>query len=972
MKKLVLFLLFTASLGFRANGQAISESKWLNWEYWAEFNSVINTSYVSYQYYDLFPDSTVQVPYSATAYGYNPWHSAGEILDPFSTTFDSSGTPYYLNLTTPYILDSINLYYYNYVHAIANTSIKDTLVFDFYNDSDIALFRYKSNNWPVVLDSFRPQTTTSWKFVKQVKYVLQLSDTGTKTVMNKKIYAGIHISPGGICGYSVTFKPGYKYSTGDTLEPISGLPYNKLDLFSILVTHVADTTTISRDGSFNMSELANNQSKYNLPAPLSGWDSLYIFGTAWGAGGFFPYLYQSSFHITTINPPSDAGVTKIVLPSGGKLCSGPQDVKVVIKNFDKDTLTSVNITDTVYGGTATTVAWTGSLAKDSTDTVDLGTYIFPSGSIFVKAWTSLPNGGKDSFHGDDTSTVSFTGLAMPLAANAGNKSICPGKSVAIGSTAVTGDTYSWSSFPTGYSDTASNPTVNPTVTTTYYLTETISATGCSNTSSLVVTVQPLPKINVTNQKVCNGSSVAIGVFAQKGVTYSWTSSPSGYTSTSSNPTVSPTSTTSYYVTATSSSSCSASDSLVVTVNPVPVANTGSNQTICSGSSATIGSTSVNGLSYSWSSSSAFSSTASNPSVSPVVNTTYYLTVTNSGNCSASDSVVVNTESVPDLAGKSQKTCSGSSVTIGDTMSGITYTWTSNSPSGFSSSAEQPVVNPTASTTYYLTASNALGCSQSDSVVVSVSPLPAVTLNTNKAICIGNSANIGVAGVLGITYKWTSSAGNYTSKSSNPLVKPTVNTTYYLTATSTNTHCSVTDSVDVTVNSLPTVSAGNNDTFTMSGTPILLKGFSPSGGKWEGQNVDSAGDFTPSTLGSFTLTYTYTNSSGCSDSAMTIITVINTPTGIDNASASRFDVSIYPNPFTTNTNVEYTLAQSQDVTIKVYDMNGKSLIENTEMNQSSGKHIFTFDPSSYGSGSGMYFVKLIIGNEQVAKTVVMVK
>ncbi len=966
MKKSVLFLLF-ASLGLRANAQAISESLWLDWMGGALSNGAIISSNVQNYAFDLFPDSTVQIT-NGTSYTYNPWHAAGEIFDPKSQSLVNGSTQYFLNSKTAYKFDSIALYY-SYQHSITDLNIKDTLIFDFYNDSDVTTARYTATNRPVVIDSFRPKTTTSWKFKKEVKYVLKIGDTSSsfKYIV---MPVGINIDASGICGYSVTFKPGYKYSVGDTLDPIVGgtVPFKKLDLFRVLVSLDFDTSTTTRDGSYNMSELSNNQDKYST----GGWDSLFVWGTAWSGNGFYPYLTDALFHITTINQPSDAGVTRILLPSGGTSCSGPRDVKVIIKNFDEDTLTSVNVTDSVYGGTATTILWTGSLAKDSTDTVDLGTYYFPTGSVFVKAWTSNPDSVKDSFAGDDTSTISFTGLALPLAANAGNQSICPGKSIAIGSTAISGDSYSWSSFPTGYSDTASNPIVSPTVTTTYYLSETISSTGCSTTSSMTVILLPLPKLNLANQKICNGSSVSIGVAAQKGATYSWTSGPSGFTSTSSNPTVSPTSTTSYYVTATNSNNCSSSDSLIVTVNPFPVANVGSSQTICSGSSAIIGSASVNGLSYSWSSSSGFSSTASNPGVSPVVNTTYYLTVTNSGNCSASDSVVVNTESVPDLAGKSQKTCSGSSVTIGDTMSGITYVWTSNSPSGFSSSAEQPVVSPTASTTYYLAASNVLGCSRSDSTVIIVSPLPSVSLDNNQSICTGNDIHIGVAGVLGITYSWTDNARNFTSKSSNPLVQPTSNTTYYLTVTSTNSHCSITDSVDVTVNNLPIVSAGNNDTLSYSTTPVLLTGFSPSGGKWEGQNVDSAGDFTPSTLGTFTITYIYTNASGCSDSATRDITVISIITGIDNTIASRFGVSIYPNPFTTNTNVEYTLDRSQDVTIEVYDMNGKTLVENTEMNQPSGKHIFTFDPSAYGSGSGMYFVKLIIGNEQVAKTVVMVK
>jgi hypothetical protein len=70
--------------------------------------------------------------------------------------------------------------------------------------------------------------------------------------------------------------------------------------------------------------------------------------------------------------------------------------------------------------------------------------------------------------------------------------------------------------------------------------------------------------------LCAGNSTQLNAFGSGGsdYSYSWTSNPSGFTSSIQNPVVFPSSTTMYYVTI-SSGSCSESDSIKVVVNPLP-------------------------------------------------------------------------------------------------------------------------------------------------------------------------------------------------------------------------------------------------------------------------------------------------------------------------------------------------------------------------------------------------------------------
>jgi hypothetical protein len=81
---------------------------------------------------------------------------------------------------------------------------------------------------------------------------------------------------------------------------------------------------------------------------------------------------------------------------------------------------------------------------------------------------------------------------LPAAVAGANRAICLSTSTQIGAAAVIGSTYSWSSVPAGFTSSEANPTDTPLVTTTYTLIETITATGCNSTNSVVVTVYPVP------------------------------------------------------------------------------------------------------------------------------------------------------------------------------------------------------------------------------------------------------------------------------------------------------------------------------------------------------------------------------------------------------------------------------------------------------------------------------------------------
>ncbi|MEI6173696.1 MAG: FISUMP domain-containing protein [Bacteroidota bacterium] len=193
----------------------------------------------------------------------------------------------------------------------------------------------------------------------------------------------------------------------------------------------------------------------------------------------------------------------------------------------------------------------------------------------------------------------------PPAAEAGDdREICPEASTQIGAAAVPGSSYSWTSVPPGFTSTLANPTVSPSVTTFYTVVET-STIGCTNSNIVVVSMNPVPAAAAgADRGICSNMSTQLGTTAVAGSTYQWTSNPAGFTSTLSNPTVTPAETTTYSVVETiTATGCHNSNSVVVTLNPLVAAAGAINgqNLICPGGKGMIYSVDAitNATSYVW-------------------------------------------------------------------------------------------------------------------------------------------------------------------------------------------------------------------------------------------------------------------------------------------------------------------------------------------------------------------------------------
>jgi hypothetical protein len=425
-------------------------------------------------------------------------------------------------------------------------------------------------------------------------------------------------------------------------------------------------------------------------------------------------------------------------------------------------------------------------------------------------------------------------------------------------------------------------------------------------------------------QVCQGSSAQLNATLTTGTasSYSWTSNPPGFISALQNPTVTPSVTTTYYVTA-ADGSCSALDSVIVTVtNPVTITATATPSTICPGQSSQLnaevsGSTSYT---YSWTSvPPGFTSTLQNPIVSPTVTTTYNVTASN-GSCIATNSIPVTVSSpfTIEVSADPEIICYGESsnlqVTVSGSSASIGYSWTSD-PAGFSSFLQNPIVAPLSTTTYTIEVTDGT-CSVSASTTVDVvGPLSIAAIAVPAIICEGASSQLSANALGGSNYlfSWTSYPSGFTSNIQNPVVFPTVSTTYYLQVQSTP--CSAQDSVNVMVNPLPPTPVINQSGDTLFSSAV-------TGNQWyrnSGILPGATGNFIiPQQNGSYQVQITDEN--GCTSSLSAEVEV--TITSLEEYLNS---IRIFPNPGSGILHIEGVSSNSDNLTISIFDFKGSRVM-----------------------------------------------
>jgi hypothetical protein len=532
-----------------------------------------------------------------------------------------------------------------------------------------------------------------------------------------------------------------------------------------------------------------------------------------------------------------------------------------------------------------------------------------------------------------TKVITVNGIQPISIATSGSINFCQGGTVTL--TAPAGLNYNWTNGATTQSITV-NTSGNYGITAT-------NVAGCSTTSSIVaVTVNPLPLANITSSSttLCQGSNLVLNAPANA-ASYVWSNAattqnilinaPGNYSLTMTdangcsasasttivngiNPqasisaggattfcqggnvvlnaaggtsflwnngattqSISVTTPGNYSVLVTNAAGCSAmSNSTMVNVLQAPnaVATAYGATTFCQGGSVIIATS--GGTTYTWSN----GSTAQ--SIVPTTSGTYSVTVTGANGCTATSNainVTVNPTPTAVITPSGATTfCEGSSVNLVAT-GGATYTWNNGSTNA--------TLAVTAGGTYTVTVTNAGGCTDTETMTVTVNEVPSAFIVTSGATTFCQGGEVSLTAQAGNSYVWSNNATTQSILVSTP-------GTYSATILSPN-GCSVTsNAITVTVNqpSASNLIATAFDSYTLNGILYTQSG---------------------------TFTQTLTNAAGC-DSTITLELTLTV--GIEEGTIT--DVNVYPNP----TSESFTIKTSIPLygNYSVVDAQGKLVFE----------------------------------------------
>lgn len=346
---------------------------------------------------------------------------------------------------------------------------------------------------------------------------------------------------------------------------------------------------------------------------------------------------------------------------------------------------------------------------------------------------------------------------------------------------------------------------------------------------------------------CVGSPININNLSSGIITtYQWSfQSGSPATSTVSNPNVTWLNTGTYSVgLVVSGPAGNSTYTQMITIYPNPTINAVVSPTIaCAGLNMTL--TANGGVNYNWSTNQIASSIVVNPTVS----TNYLIVGFDINGCSDSTYVLANVNPSPAISVNSGAICLGNSFTL-NPMGASNYTF---NPTG-------PIVTPTISSIYTISATNSLGCTGYVSSNVIVHPIPIVSANSGT-ICIGQNYTV-----------FPSGADFYTINGNNFTVTPTSSTIYSVNGTNYAGCASASPAiVTISVNPAPIPTISVNSGTICKGSSYTI---SPSGAN----SFSITGNnfvVTPSITTSYSVTGT--NTAGCIASSVSVISVSVFPT-----------------------------------------------------------------------------------------------
>lgn len=440
-------------------------------------------------------------------------------------------------------------------------------------------------------------------------------------------------------------------------------------------------------------------------------------------------------------------------------------ITTTVNSYPTVTLVSSDADNTICAGES--ITFTASPAGLTSYTFLDGTTIVQQGTQNTYTTTSLVSGNSIRVIADNNScadtSVAIATVVNPipvvtLTSSDADNTICAGESITFTITPAGLDQYDFLENGTVVQSSSTNTYTSNALSDGTSITATATDNGCASavTASIVVTVNPYPVVSLsssdTDNVICENENItftatpagmqqydfydnATLVQSGPGNTYTTNALASGNQIS---------------VIATNNGCADTSNAIATQLIPSPVADAGADEAACVDAAAvTLNGTPAGGT---WSGSVVTGAGMFDPAQAVPGSYTVVYTVTDPlAGCADADTLIFTVHALPVAdAGADQSICEGESINL-NASGGTSYLW--SPATGLSNPAiNDPVATPAVTTTYTVAVTDANGCSSSDSMILTVEPMPAADFTFTTG-CAGEPVQFTNSSTGAIDYSW---------------------------------------------------------------------------------------------------------------------------------------------------------------------------------------------------------------------------
>jgi N-acetylneuraminic acid mutarotase len=301
-------------------------------------------------------------------------------------------------------------------------------------------------------------------------------------------------------------------------------------------------------------------------------------------------------------------------------------------------------------------------------------------------------------------------------------------------------------------------------------------------------------------------------------------------------------------------------------------------------------------------------------------------------------------------------CNGQSVTLSVTGTAGSFVWAPSA--GLSGTTGDSVIaTPSVTTTYTVTSTDSIGCQSTGIDTITVIAAPPLTIQSDppSPICLGQSIILSVP-VSGTGYTWGPSSTLSSNSGDSVTATPNITTVYTISGT---------DSLGCSLSALDTVSVNHGpEKPTISESDNVLTSSATQGNQWVRNDTILAGATNQTYTVAIPGYYQVTAKNPVNGCSTTSDSVYETPTGINQLSAISEQLSVYPNPTSSElfVNISSSVSNVKEWTLQITDVLGRMLYSRLSLNYNN-------DIDLSNLPGGVYFIAVINKTERAVVPVV---